>query len=146
MAYVRCGFISILFAGLLLAGCGLTAEQQKRIDDLSAQNEALVNKQRGLLEKVKLGTATPVEVAEAFKDIAEQMKKNAEEIKEIKDSSSTGTWLAVAGGLFGRTLLHAAGAAIPGAGPVAMALQGLLTLLLGGSTTVKPKPPGAPTV
>jgi hypothetical protein len=135
MKAVRCAFIAVLFAALLtVAGC-LTAEQRQRIEDLSQQNEALVEKQRALVEKVRLGTATQAEIADAFTGVANQIKKNAEEIKAIKDSGSTGAWLAAAAGILGRTALHAAGAMIPGGTPVAGAIQGLLTLLLGGSET-----------
>jgi hypothetical protein len=115
-----------------IGGC-LTAEQAQRVEELSKQNEELVAKQRALVEKVRLGTATQEEIATAFVGVANQLKKNADEIKAIKDSSSTGAWITAAVALFGRSALHAAGAAIPGGTPVAGALQGLLTLLLGGS-------------
>lgn len=137
MTYLRCGFVAVLFGALLLFGCGITAEQQKRIDALTAENEALANKQRDLLEKIKTGTVTPTEIATAFKEVTEQMKKNADEIKAIKDSGGTMAVITAVVGVFGRTALHAAASLVPGGTPAAMALQGLLTLLLGGSETKK---------
>lgn len=141
MKTVRCAFVTGLFVALLAIGGCLSAEQRQRIDDLSQQNEALVEKQKALVEKVRLGTATQAEIADAFTGVANQIKKNAEEIKSIKDSGSTGAWIAAAAGLLGRTVLHAAGALIPGGTPVAGAIQGLLTLLLGGSQTVRKEDP-----
>lgn len=144
MKAVRCVFLGVILAALLaIAGC-LTEEQRQRIEDLSSQNLALVEKQKALVEKVRLGTATQAEIADAFTGIADLIKKNAEEIKAIKDSGSTEAWIAAAAGLLGRTVLHAAGAMIPGGTPVAGAIQGLLTLLLGGSQTIRKEEPSAP--
>lgn len=140
MKWMRCWFVVALFSVLFIAGCGLTREQQQRIEVLAAENEALVAKQQELVKKIQLGTATPEEVALAFQGIAAQMKKNADEIKAIKESGSTTAWITAGLALFGRTALHAVGAMIPGGTPAAVLIQGFLTVLLGGSQTAKKDP------
>lgn len=143
MVYVRCAFVGSLFAAILMLGGCLSAEKQKRIDDLAAENAELAARQQEILSRAAKGLATPEEIAVAMKNIVAQMKKNADEIKDIKDSS--GTW-AVIGGIaatLGRSVLHGVAAAIPATGPWGSAAQFVLMFLLGGSQTKKKAAPAA---
>lgn len=138
MKYMYFGFICMLLGAITLAGCGLTSDQQKRVDALVAENEALYQKERQLAEDAKNGKVTAAQVAGAVVEITTQMKKNLEEIKAIKDAgNSTAAIIGAIAGTLGRSALHAAAGMIPGGNPLLGGLQGLLTLLLGGSETKK---------
>ena len=132
-----------LLAGVLILCCmggcaGLSAEQTARIEAIAKENETLAIKMAALIEKAKKGEISPTEIIQAVEEVRNLMDKNRTEIKSIQESatSKAAVWGGIAG-LVGRTVLHGAASAIPGAGPVAAMLQGLLTLLLGGSTTKK---------
>ncbi len=131
---------------LMLGGCQLSTEQQKRIDALVAENEALYLKEKQLAVDAKDGKVTAAQVASAVVEITAQMQKNLTEIKAIKDAgNSTAAIIGAIAGTIGRSALHAAGAMIPGGGPLADGFLGLLTLLLGGSETKRKEGSTGPT-
>ncbi len=133
--------LPVVLVLVLIGGCaGLSSEQIARIDALSAENQKATSEMSVLLSKAKAGTITPLEVVQAMDRLRALIDSNVKEIKEIEATASKGSVIAGAIGLFGRTALHAVSIAVPGSGPIAAALQGLLTLLLGGSSTKKQDP------
>jgi len=127
----------VLVLGLMGGCAGLTADQKARIEALGVENDKAATDMSVLLLKAKSGEASPFEIVQAVDRIKSLMDRNTKEIKEIEASSSTSSTIAALAGLFGRTALHAVSAAIPGAGPIGALLQGILTLLLGGSSNKK---------
>lgn len=129
--------VAVACALVFVVGC-LSAAHQARIEELTKENQRLADDMKALVEKGKAGTLTTGEIAEAVQKINEQMKRNIEEIRVIQ--AEGGTTAGVIGGIIGmvgRTALHAVAASIPGAGPLSAGLQAILTLLLGGSQSVK---------
>lgn len=124
---------------LLVAGCAhLTEEQKARVNVLVQENETLAKKMADLVGRAKDGNVTPLEIVAAVEEVRKTMEKNKSEIAEIQ--ASGGTWSAIIGGVagtLGRSALHAVSLAVPATGPWGIALQGLMTLLLGGSSTKK---------
>lgn len=128
----------VLILGLMGGCAGLSKEQQERIEVITKKNETLAGELSTLYTQARQGLADPAEIVAAIQKVTAAMSENHAEIKKIQaESGNTSAWIAGAVGLFGRTALHAVGAAIPGAGPLAAGLQAILTLLLGGSTTKK---------
>lgn len=134
----------LLFVGLAmwLGGCvPLSPETQARIDRIGKENETLALKLTGLMDKVKHGEINPVDAFVAAEEIRAAIGKNRDELLKIQQEAGSGSLFHVLIGMFGRTALHAAGAAIPATGgPIPMVLNAILTALLGGSTTKKPAP------
>jgi len=135
---LSCAFWAAAFC-LLVSGCAhLTDEQKARVNVLVQENETLARKMATLLEKAKAGEITPTEIVLAIEEVRATMEKNKSEIADIQASGAT--WSAIIGGVagtIGRSALHAVALAVPAAGPWGIAIQGLLTMLLGGSATKK---------
>lgn len=128
--------VLMLFGICGLFGC-LSEENLKKAEALGEENAALALEVEGLAAKAKAGTLSSVDAVAAIGKLTAQMNKNLALMKELK-SSGDGT-AGMLGGLavmLGRSALHAV-AAVQTGNPLLVAIQGLLTLLLGGSSTKK---------
>lgn len=132
-----------------VTGCSsqdLTDVQKARVAELEKANKELADKLGDVLAKAKVGTATLGEIADVTKLVTEQTKRNVEEIKSIKaegGSTAAAIWGAI-GGTLGRSAIHALKIAVPAGLPGGGLLSGVLSLILGGSGTSKPKDPTQP--
>ena len=140
------GILLILALGTI-GGCswftvGLNPDQKKRVEELEKANEGFVEELSILYAKAKAGTITLEELASGIGKVKTQTKANLDEIKKIHTESGSGGAIWAIIGVLGRTVLHGAAKFIPaGGGPLALGLQGILGLLLGGSQTKKHPPP-----
>lgn len=135
-------FAVVLVGLVVLVGCGLTEQQQERMDKIVTDNMKLKDDLAKLYERAKTGQASPGEIADGVARLTHQIETNLDEIGKIRKEGAT-TWgiIGAVAGTFGRSVLHlgnAASGAIPGGG----LLSSVLTLLLGGSQG--PKKSGAP--
>lgn len=138
--------LGLALLGGVLVGCGLTEEQTKRIAAIGVENEALAVQLEDTYAQVKAGTLTLEEGLKRTKAIKDALHKNIDEVKKLQ-SEGTGTMgmICAALGMFGRSALHGVAKVIPAAGPWGALLQGVLTLVLGGSETKKAAPKEATT-
>jgi len=121
---------------VLLAGCsGLSDGQREEIATLVAENKALVVEMESLYGRLKDGSATVAEVSAAVVRIKAKVESNLKRIEEIHESGASTA--AIIGGIVGalfRSVPHAL-TRIPLPGGLGIAVQGFLSLLLGGSAT-----------
>jgi hypothetical protein len=131
----------LALGGGMVVGCGLTPEQEARIAELGAANEDLTVELADVYAQMQAGTLDAKTAASRLSKVKGALEKNAAEIKKLQ-SEGVGkggmVWAAI--GMFGRSALHGAAKILPAAGPWGALIQGLLTLVLGGSETKK-KPP-----